>query len=171
MTNKPVFKNNSGVHYIKALFYEVALEDDRKYVLYTMKNYDHEGYPSIQRLFLEMNDPTEYTFATKYFDSWRHWKLVREAVWFKPIYNEMVEELHLRIKAKALFKIREAAENSDKDKMQANRYLLEGGYIDKEDKRGRPSKAKVKEEADKIVRDHEQINDDYGRILSIADRQ
>lgn len=162
--NSDKFKNPSGVHYLKALFYEVCVESDKEHVLYTLKNYDHEGYPSIQRLFLEMDDPTEYSFATKYFDSWQHWKMIRECNWFKPIYNEMVEELHLRIKAKALLKIREAAENSDKDKMQANKYLLEGGYIDKEDKRGRPSKQKIKEEADKIVKDNEFVNDDWGRI-------
>ncbi len=166
-----VYKNASGAYYLKGLFYEVALEDDRKYVLYTLKNEDHKGFPSIHRLYIEEDDPTEYTFALKYFDSWKHWKMVRSAPWFKPVYAEMKEELDVSIRARALNKIREAANSSEKDKVQANRYLLEKGWKEDLDNRGRPNKQKIKEEADKLFKDNEFINDDYGRIVSIGDHK
>lgn len=160
----PVFKNASGSHYLKALFYEEAIEEDRRYVLYSLKNYDNNGYPSIHQLFLKEDDPTEYRFAIKYFDSWHHWKMVRECAWFKPVYEAMKEELEIRLKSKAVADLRNIARDP-KAAVQVNRYLIEKGYVDKEDTRGRPSKQKIKEEADKIFKDMEVIGSDYDRIV------
>lgn len=165
---KPVFKNTSGAYYTKGLFYEVANEEDRDYVLYTLKNEDHKGYPSLHRLYMEMDDPTEYEFAKKYFGSWKHWKMIRGAPWMTDVYKEMKEELDISIRARALNQIRDAAINSDKDRMQANKYLLDRGWVD-EDHRGRPSKQKIKEEADKLFKDKEEVNSDYTRLARGSD--
>ena len=172
--NPNPYKSTNGAHYLKALFYEEALELDKAHVLYTLKNADHtvngKTYPSIHRLYMECDDPTEYTFATKYFDSWKHWKMIRDTAWMKPVYLEMKEELELRIRSTAVVALREAASNA-KDAVQVNKYLIEKGYSDKDDKRGRPSKEAIKREADKMTKDHDLISDDYGRIVSIADRK
>lgn len=164
----PKFKNSSGTHYLKALFYEIALEPNRDYVLYTLKQEDHNGYPSIHRLFVEANDPTEYEFAKKYFASWSHWKMVRECSWFKANYEAMKEELEMKIKADALRHLRNAR-NDPKNAVQVNKYLLAGGWADKTDTRGRPSKARIKEEADKLVKENDVVNEDFVRIISLAD--
>ena len=158
----PVFKNASGTHFLKALFFETALEPDRDYVLYTLKQEDHRGYPSLHRLFVEENDPTEYLFAIKYFASWTHWKMVKECNWFKPYYEAMKEELELKIKAKALVDLMKAKEDP-RNTVQVNRYLIEHGW-DKEDKRGRPSKEKVKQEADKLFKEKDIILADWERL-------
>lgn len=165
-----IFKNASGAHYLKALFFEVALEPNKDYVLYTLKSEDHNGYKSIHRLFIEENDPTEYNFATKYFASWAHWKMVRECSWFKPVYEAMKEELEVKIRADALNDLRKSRIDP-KNRVQVNKYLLDKGWEDKSDTRGRPSKEKIKSEADKMVKDQELINDDYGRLLSIGDKK
>ena len=160
----PTYKNNSGAYYTKGLFLEVALEEDKRYALYTLKNEDYKGYPSIHRLYVEMDDPTEYNFALKYFDSWKHWKMIRSAPWFHEPYKEMKEELDVSLRARALNKIREAAEKTDgKDVMQANKYLLDRGWKD-EDHRGRPSKEKIKHEADKLFKVKEEIDEDFNRL-------
>jgi len=160
----PQWKTSNGQHYLKALFYEEALEPGRDYVVYTLKLYDHEGYPSIHRLYVETNDPTEYEFAKKYFDGWAHWKKIKQCTWFKPYYDAMKEELEVSIRSRALKKLRQH-ENSEKAGVQVNKYLLDGGWIEKDDKRGRPSKETIKREADKLFKDQEIIDEDYGRIL------
>lgn len=164
---KPKYKNSSGAHYLKALFYEIALEPNRDYVLYTLKLEDHQGYPSLHRLYVETNDPTEYEFATKYFASWSHWKMVRECNWFKPHYDLMKEELEVKIRADALAHLRRTR-NDPKNAVQVNKYLLEKGWLEKEDKRGRPSKEAIKKEADKVFKESEFILDDYGRLVGNA---
>jgi hypothetical protein len=162
------FKNSSGTHYLKALFYEIALEPNRDYVLYTLKQEDHNGYPSIHRLFVEANDPTEYEFAKKYFASWSHWKMVRECSWFKPSYEAMKEELEMKIRSNALRDLRESSEDP-KNTVQVNKYLLDRGWADKTDTRGRPSKQKIKEEADKLIKENDVVENDFARIISLAD--
>src|SRR5690606_3372668 len=127
-------------------------EKDRDYVLYTLKLEDHQGFPSIHRLYVEAGDPTEYEFAKKYFDGWAHWKKIRECTWFKPYLEAIREELEIAIRSKALYELREKS-NDPKSGVQVNRYLLEGGWKDKDDKRGRPSKETIKREAEKIFKD------------------
>ena len=167
------FKNFMGTHLLKPLFYEQIKEAADAYLcLYTMKDYDHtilvDGeervLPSIKRLFVEMEDITEYHFANEYFDNYQHWKKVRSTTWFQPLYEEMKEELTLKLQARALKKIRDLEDHPDKGWM-VNKYLLEEGYKDKKDTRGRPSKARIKEEADKLFKDKDDINEDYERLV------
>ncbi len=165
------FKNDYGVHYLKALFWEECVESDKAHVIYSLKNKDHivDGvrFPSIQRLYMEENDPTEYNFAIKYFDSWKHWKMVRECPWMRPVYAEMKEELELRIRSQAVAALRELAADA-KNGVQVNKWLVEKGFNDKDDKRGRPSKEAIKKEADKLTKEHDYITNDYGRIVSLV---
>ena len=185
-TSNP-YKNTSGAHYLKALFYEVARDEDKQYVLYTLKPYDIElngkVIVSISKKYIELNDPTEYTLATNYFDSWVHWKKIRECNWFKPIYDEMKEELEVKIRSDALVKLRNSMKDP-KNTVQVGKYLLDKGWVDKTDMRGRPNKDKIKHEAEKLMKEKDDISEDYsrikdaqgvkdtewGRIVSIADR-
>ena len=160
----PIFKNASGAHYLQALFFETALEQNKDYVLYTLKQQDHRGYPSIHRLFVEMNDPTEYNFAKEYFASWTHWKMIKDCTWFKPYYDAMKEELEVSIRAKALADLRASAEDP-KNTVQVNKYLLDKGWVDKTDTRGRPSKDTIKREADKLFKDKQELEEDFSRII------
>jgi hypothetical protein len=162
---KRVFKNTSGAHYLQALFYETALEKNKDYVLYTLKQEDHKGYPSLHRLYVEADDPLEYEFAKKYFASWTHWKMVKACNWFKPYYDAMKEELDLSIHTRALKELRESAEDP-KNTVQVNKYLLDKGWEAKDDKRGRPSKKSIKEEADKMIKENDVVADDWGRIVN-----
>lgn len=161
------FKNSSGVHYLKALFFETARDEDNKYALYTLKPFDHtvgdRVFLSISKAYIELNDPTEYLLANKYFDGWLHWKKIRECNWFKPVYNEMKEELEVKIRSNALNQLRLSAKDP-KNAVQVNKYLLDKGWVEKDDKRGRPNKETIKREADKLFKEHEDILDDYGRI-------
>ena len=129
----------------QALFLEIGYQEDK--AVYTLKDQDHEykgnTYPSLKRLFLEMEDVTEYEFANKYLLGWSHWKRMNENKALRKHFEEWREELELRLRAQG---IRAIIDQSCDDKgFQAAKYLAEKGW-DK-NKVGRPSKHdKLREE-------------------------
>ena len=147
------FRNKQGVLYTRALFLEqqdIMSEDNA--ILYTLKNHDHRGYPSLKRLYLQEEDPTEYRFACRYFDSWDHWLKLLEAPWFKPYISAWRQELELKLRAEGLSRIlAEARDDKSKGALRANEFLVNKGWQEKAEK-GRPSKEEkarhLKEEAD-----------------------
>lgn len=164
------FKNIMGVHLLKPLFFEQTRDySEKELALYTLKDQDHivDGrvFPSIKRLYVEMEDTTEYEFANTYFDNYQHWKKLKASPWFKPIYEEMKEELALKLRHRYLSRVKELT-SDEKLAMQANRYLLENDVVDKNvDKRGRPSKKAIEEEANKLFTDANAIDEDFDRLL------
>src|SRR3990167_1337022 len=93
------FKNASGARLTQALFYEET-GADKSSVIYTLKDQDHEGFPSLYRLYIEMEDILEYEFANKYLDNWSHWEWLTQAGWFKPYVLRWRKELELKIRSK-----------------------------------------------------------------------
>ena len=163
---KPAFRNAQGVRFTKALFFETTLAD-KSSVVYTLKDQDHEGFRSLYRLYIETKDPTEYRFATQYLDGWEHWTMLCECPWFRPYVARWREELYLLIASESLARIMAEAKTSSKESFTANRYLLERGWEPKESsKRGRPTKAAIKQEASRIASEGQQIDSDFNRILS-----
>jgi len=165
MTNK--YRNSTNSRLLNALFYETAR--DKKAVLYTLKDGDHKSYPSLYRLYMEMDDLTEYDFATTYFDGWEHWQMLCKCPWFIPYIARWREEMELRTKAKALKAIKQEAESDSKNAYSANKVLLEGGWKKDVEKkvgsgRGRPSKDEINKqtviEAEKRFR----ISEDAKRL-------
>ena len=137
------FKNNSGQYLLKALFWETNSETPDQ-ILYTLKDEDYKGFPSLRRLYLETNDETEYVFASRYFYSWEHWKKVSESSIIKPSVEEWREELQLRILNASLNKIKKIAEGAGRDAFAAQKYLIEKPWLKKPVKRvGRPDKVET----------------------------
>ena len=163
------FKNAQGAYLLKALFFEESSDTDRPDTLYTLKleDYDVEGeklYLSIHRAYVALAD--EVKLANQYFDGWAHWKRLCACNWFKPFLEEMREEVDVNVKAKAINAIREVSMNpEDKNSYNANKFLLENGVAIKKDMRGRPSKEKIKQEADKLFVLREEVDEDYERIF------
>lgn len=156
--------NNS--RYTKSLFLEESYED-RSNVLYTLKDFDHDGYPSLYRKYLEMGDLTEIEFARTYFESWEHWQMVAEASWFKPYIARWREEVTLAAQAQALSAIKEiAADKRNKDHFAANKILLSWGKPKTNSKAnvGRPTKEKIAQEANELFRQNRETIADLQRI-------
>lgn len=157
------FKSSQGVYLTKQLFYEVC--SDKSSALYTLKDYDLtvDGvtYPSILRLFVSEGDETGFIFAKKYFDSWKHYKKLLQAPWFSNVIVEAKEELSVKQAAEALLQVSKKARDGD---LRANQYLLEKKWVDK-DSVGRPSKAAIKEEANKLFQQSDLVSEDAARIL------
>lgn len=164
------FKNSVGAHLLQALFFEMCVDVSRPDTLYTLKTEDHDAdnktYVSIHRAYVDMEDTSEYNFALKYFDNWAHWKKLIECSWFKPHLEAMREELDTKLKARSLEKLKEiAADPLNKNHYMANKLIYENGLHLKKDNRGRPSKVKITEEANKLLQTSEEVNEDYERIF------
>lgn len=164
------FKNGSGAHLLKPIFYELDTPE-KEVAIYTLKDYDHtvDGvtYPSLRRLYVEMADPTEYSFACTYLDGWSHWKKLCKAPFFKEHLSDWREELEVKLRAAALLKIRETAAADKKESFQAQKFIVQGGWKTPEDKEkvGRPSKEKIKDEAEKLFLSRSEHDEDFERIL------
>ena len=160
------FKNYQGVRYTKGLFYEETLAD-KSSVVYTLKNEDYQGYPSLYRLYMECEDPTEVSFVEKYLDSWDHFEMLLACEWFQPKIERWRRELNLRLRAKALNNIREIAARPGKEQLNANKYLL--NWLETPagaSKRGRPTKVAIEAEAKRLASSNRQIEDDHSRLLA-----
>lgn len=161
---KPIFKNSVGIHYLRGLFYEETASD-KSTVIYTLKDDDHEGYPSLYRLYMETADPTEWRFAKAYLQGWNHWEKLQECVWFQPYLERWRRELQLSLSSTALARIISESKTNSRDSFTANRYLLEQGWMPKEKgKAGRPTKDSIKAEASRIAGEAKQLEEDYTRI-------
>lgn len=160
------FRNAQGIRYTKQLFYETARQGEAT-ILYSLKDRDWAGYPSLYRLYLNEEDPFEYNFAVKYFEGYEHWLMLSEAEWFKPYINRWRSELALKLQSAALVRLRDDAQSGSRSSAASNKYLLERGWkVDATTKngRGRPSKEQVKDEARRIADLNRSVDEDIARL-------
>jgi hypothetical protein len=121
------FKGTQGHWLTKKLFLETC-GGDLERVIYTIREEDKEyrgiTYPSIQRIFVELEDPTEYFIATEYFGSWKHWVIVSEGL-LKNEIESWRDELEVRLRAKGLKQIIGLSVTGDR---AASKILLDKGW-------------------------------------------
>lgn len=163
-TNK--FRASNNARLLKGLFFETTLAD-KSSVVYTLKDVDHEGFPSLYRLYMEIDDPTEWEVAQQLLDGWEHWEMLCGCTWFKPYVERWRKEVELRFKSKALHKIRVESKTGSKESFSANKYLLEKGWEPKEaskNGRGRPSKDEIKKAATEIAEADKRLLGDFERL-------
>lgn len=139
----------------QSLFLEVGYSD---FAIYTLKEFDHEYngkiYPSLKKLYLKEEDPTEYAFAEKYLLGWQHWRRLCENKVLAKHIEEWREELELKIRSQAIRDMQNlcASENGN---FSAAKFLADRGW----EKRsaGRPSKA----EKERHLRIEERISEEF----------
>lgn len=143
---KSKLKDTQGRPLTQGLFLEVGY--NTKYAVYTLKDddYEYDGkiYPSLKRLFLEMEDVVEYDFATKYLLGWNHWKRIQANKIFSQHIEEWREELELKLRSQAVRDILDMT--ADEKSFQAAKWIADKGW--EKLQKGRPRTAeKLKEEA------------------------
>jgi hypothetical protein len=162
------YRNASGARYYSGLFYERA--NPVESALYTIKDYDSEYmgrvYPSLYRLYLSERDVLEYTFANKYLDGWEHWTTLCDQQWFKPLATRWRHELELIIRSEALDRLRQDAASNSRSAAMSNRLLLERGWSVEKNTKGRPSKAEIKKEANRLAQDRYDLQADAQRVAA-----
>lgn len=164
----PSFRNSSNQRLTKSLFFEES--EDKSLVVYTLKDSDHTvgevTYPSLYRLYMEADDLTEYQFAVAHLDGWEHWQMLCSSTWFKPYAKRWREELEVRARSRSLLRLRAVAASSAKEAYLANKFLIERGWVPKEEKSsvGRPSKDAIKKEAEALFQSSKEAETDLARI-------
>lgn len=162
------YRNTNGVHLTKALFYEKT--SDKSNVLYTLKDEDITidtlCYPSLYKLYMEMEDVTEFNFAKKYFENWEHWQILCSLSWFSFRAIRFRHDLELKLKSQALSYIISVSRSSNRDAYGAAKYILEKGYEkNKASNVGRPSRELIHKQAKILVQEDLLIDEDFDRII------
>ena len=97
---KSKFKDSMGRYLTQSLFLEQAY--DVNTAIYTLKNddYEYKGklFPSLKRLYLEMEDPIEYEFANKYLAGWDQWERICDNKLYTGLINRWRKELELKLR-------------------------------------------------------------------------
>lgn len=158
------FRSTSGNRFTQALFYEQT-GVDKSTVVYTLKDQDHLGFPSLYRLYMEMSDPLEWRFATTHLDGWEHWTILCECSWFKPYVERWRKELELKIRSEALVRIMADSTGDTKSAQMNNRILLERGWVvDATGTKGRPSKTEIRDAAQRLAQRNADQDTDLARM-------
>lgn len=153
----------------QALFYEVSSYRDN--AQYTLLPYDREledgrVLPSIKKLYLEMEDPSEFLFANKYFLDWEHWQAIRSNKVLNKYVNKekgfdaWSDELEIKMRAQALMALNDVAKNDGNRGVSAAKYIAEFGWTKK---KGRPSK----EENDRTDQIEGGIFDHVAKVVNL----
>lgn len=166
MIDKSKLVDSMGRPLTQSLFLEIGYSD---FAVYTLKEFDYEykgkKYPSLKRLFLQEEDPTEYSFAEKHLLGWQHWKRLCENKSIASHVEEWREELELKVRSQAVRDMMNLCA-SEQGNFSAAKFLADRGW----EKRaaGRPSKA----EKERHLRVEEKINDEFqADVIRLADRK
>lgn len=152
------FKDSRGRPLTQGLFLEIGYNTE--FAVYTLKDedFEYEGklYPSLKRLYLEMEDPIEYEFATTHLGGWEQWQRISNNKVLSKYIEPWRKELELKIRSKA---VAEVIKFSKTDKgFQAAKWLADRGF----DKRaGRPSKEDIETEKRLQAR----VAEDYDSVV------
>jgi len=153
----------------KTWFYETTLPDNRNdLTLYSLKKKDHKVsgsiYRSLHKIYIEMEDPTEYEFAMSVFGDFSVWENLCNLSWFKHHHQQMQKELVLKLKARTIRgMINDLGEG--KASYNAQKYLADAGYLDdRQKKRGRPSKDELDGALKQAAQAKAATEDDAARI-------
>jgi hypothetical protein len=152
--DKSRFVDVNGRPITQSLFLDITYND---LCVYTFRDQDAEWngkiYPSLKRLYLEEEDPTEYEFATKHLLNYRHWKRICQNQQVLKHVQEWREELEAKLRCKAVKHMLTAAQTGN---YQAAKWFADRGWTN--NGAGRPSKADIESEKQFQVR----IDKEYG---------
>lgn len=153
--------DSMGKFLTQSLFLELGYGET---AIYTLKDYDHEldgkTYPSLKRLYLEMEDPLEYTFASEHLLGWKHWQRMCENKAIRKHIDEWRDELELKLRSRAFKQTQSLASSGT---FQAAKWIADRGWTQKT--AGRPTKAEVEREKKIQAGIHSEYEDDVVRMF------
>lgn len=145
-------RNSNKVKVTRGLFLETSVSPEN--ILYTLRQEDYLGYPSLYKLFIESCtvDLSEYQFSLSYFWDYGHWQTVSKASWIKDYLVVWRDEVAVILESRYLARMEALAAKGGKEAFTCNRYLLErlekvGGAS----KRGRPTKGSSRQEIERTA--------------------
>lgn len=163
MPTKEQMVDSSGRPMTQSLFLELQYSPS---AIYTLKDEDYEYngkvLPSLKRLYLEEEDPTEYYVATKYLLGVRHWLRICDNKAFKPYIDEWRFELELKLRAKG---VKGLIASAQKGSQTSLKWLTDRGWSDRP--AGRPSKEEMEREKKIMSSITSEYEDDFKRLRMV----
>jgi hypothetical protein len=145
LPSKEQMLDTMGRPITQSLFLEIGYTDTS---VFTLKEYDYEykgqTYPSLKRLYLEEEDPTEYDFACKYLLGWKHWQRILENKSVRAHIDEWREELEVKLRSRGVKALMLSAVSGNH---QSAKWMADRGWDIRA--AGRPSKAEKEGELKK----------------------
>ncbi|BFG81829.1 hypothetical protein [Pseudomonas phage PP21] len=163
MIDKSKLVDSMGRPLTQSLFLEIGYSE---FAVYTFKDRDYAykgtNYPSLKRLYLEEEDPIEYTFAEKHLLGWQHWKRLQENKIIRKQIDQWREELELKLRSQGVREMLNLCA-SETGNFSAAKYLADRGW----EKRaaGRPSKA----EKERYQAIEEKLQDEFSADIARLD--
>lgn len=161
--DKALFKDKMGKLITQSLMLENGYNTEL--AVYTMtdtdKCYNGKLYPSLRRLYLETEDPTEYFFATKYLWGWNHWQRLAANSTMRDEVAKWREELEVRLRAKAVRGLIKQADSN----FNAAKWVATGNWTSK---RGRPSREEMETRKKIMGRIEDETAEESERIIHLV---
>lgn len=159
--DKNLLTDSSGKPLTQGLFLEIGYGDS---AIYTLKDDDHKYNDrvllSIKKLYLEMEDTTEYEFANKFFLGWSHWQRICNNKVLRKYIDEWRTELDLKLRARA---VKLMIEQADGGGYQAVKWLADRGWDIK--RAGRPTKEDIESEKKAMAKVESEYGSDIVRLF------
>ncbi len=127
--------------------------------MYSLKG--KEGWPDLHDIYMETNDPTEYSFAIDCFGSWAHFQHLASLKWFQAYLFPWREELEVKLRSNAVTALYAVATTEGNKGITASKWLADKGW---EKKRGRPSTSELAREKKIALRVKGDVDDDAKRL-------
>jgi len=160
--HKKVLKDVQGRYRTQSLFREFYIKDLEP--LWSLKDEDSQGIlPSLKKLYIECEDPTEYEFAMQAFGSWNHWIKIKSSAAIKTFIEDWPIELEVSLRSKGIRLVAQEAIDG-KSKFHAAKFLAEGQWKKSDNKRGRPSKEELHRELKIAAKLESEIGEDAARL-------
>lgn len=169
---QPPYRNEQNQRYTRQLFYEqwsnLPIENRVVGPAFTLFQ-DREGLINFGKEYINDNDPTGYTTATRLLGEYAYWKFLMKVQWFREAKEIWDEELDAKLTSEGLAKIRQIALSEDKGALVAAKYLANQDYKNANNKksahsRGRPSKEEVAGHLAQEAREAKETLEDAERI-------
>lgn len=170
-------KDSRNKFLTRALFVEMSTTPEIP-PLFTLEEYDSNGYISFKRLYTSYNDPTEYEQAINILGSVDHWDALCSCDWFQPHLKSMRKQLALKMESEAFKAILNEGITSGKGAVRLTAYkaiLKEVQDLSEEsnkrkdmvkppNRRGRPSNNELKVRLEEESKELQRLKEDNERI-------
>lgn len=152
--NKELMIDSQSRYLTQSMFYEHVYSTGPE-VQFTLSDKpihiqkDGRTIYSLKKLFLDLEDPHEWTFADTYLLGWSHWQKMNNNKILKAHFDAWREELAIKMRSKALQQILDLADDGN---MNAAKFIAEKKWEQRG--AGRPSK----QEIEKRISEDRQVN-------------
>lgn len=141
--NKEAMIDSQGRYLTQSLFYEhvYSTGDEVQFSLSDKPIHIEKGGKtiySLKKLFLDMEDPHEWTFSDTYLLGWSHWQKMNNNKILRAHFDAWREELSIKMRSKALQQILDLADDGN---MNAAKFVAKKEWEQRG--AGRPSKQEI----------------------------